>query len=129
MAVADAVVMLVHGRFRAATPPAGEFRRLAVEAFRAAQAQAGTVLCAPRSRVELGMPASALTAALALLGELGGTPGPVRVDGDRAVVVGHLAATQVDVVERRVPDLTSGLDTFLAEPDGDVPVGPPRVER
>src|SRR3546814_10101966 len=61
----------------AATPSAGEFRRLTALAFRAALRQAGTVVCAPWSRIEVGMPEAALPAALSLLVELGGTPAEI----------------------------------------------------
>jgi large subunit ribosomal protein L23 len=47
----------VHSRFHAPTPPAGEFRRLTTTTFRRALQQAGTTVCAPVSRFELGMPA------------------------------------------------------------------------
>jgi ribosomal protection tetracycline resistance protein len=116
--VVDCVVTLVHGRFHAATPSAGEFRRLTALAFRTALCQAGTLVCAPWSRIEVRMPEAALPAALSLLVELGGTPAEITTAGERATLVAELATAEVDVYERRVPDLTSGLGTFVAEPAG-----------
>jgi len=121
--VVDCVITLVHGRFHAATPSAGEFRRLTAEAFQAAMREAGTVVCAPWSRIELRMPEPALPAALSLLVELGGTPGEINAAGGHVSLVGNLATERVDAYERRVPDLTSGLGTFLAEPAGYAPLG------
>ncbi|WP_156250394.1 elongation factor G [Pseudactinotalea terrae] len=121
--VVDCVVTLVHGRFHAATPSAGEFRRLAAEALRAALRQAGTMLCAPWSRIEVRMPEAALPGALALLVDMGGTPAEITAANGGATLLADLATERIDLYERRVPDLTSGLGTFLAEPAGYAPVG------
>jgi hypothetical protein len=48
----------------------------------------------------------------------------VSLDGDRAIIEGHVSTSDVDTLERRVPDLTSGLGVFIAEPDGYTPVSP-----
>ena len=119
--VVDCVVTLAHGRFHAATPSAGEFRRLTALTFRAALCQAGTLVCAPWSRIEVRMPETALPAALSLLVELGGTPAEIATADGRVTLVADLATEHIDRYERRVPDLTSGLGTFLAEPAGYAP--------
>lgn len=119
--VVDCVVTLVHGRFHAGTPAPSDFRRLTSEAFRAALREAGTIVCAPWSRIELRMPEPALPAALALLTELGGAPVEIGATAERAVLVADLPTASVDRYERRVPDLTSGLGSFVAEPAGYAP--------
>ncbi|MEP6851296.1 MAG: translation factor GTPase family protein, partial [bacterium] len=65
--VTDCVVTLIHGRYHAATPSAGEYRRLSALAFARALAHAGTTVCAPVSRFELELPSDALTSVLATL--------------------------------------------------------------
>ncbi len=128
--VADLRVRLVHGRFSAPTPSAGEYRALTHRAFREALGRAGTTVCAPLSRFDLLVPAESLTAVLALVVAAGGRPEPVETSASRCRVVGTVPTGEVGDLERRLPDLTSGRAVLLTEPAGYVAVvGEPPARR
>jgi ribosomal protection tetracycline resistance protein len=120
--VTDCRVTLVHGRYHAPTPSAGEYRRLTALAFRRALRQAGTTVCAPVSRFELEVPADALTSALSRLVAAGATPEVDQLGINRCRVTGTMPADQVDEFEQRLPGLSSGLGVFFSEPAGYRPV-------
>jgi ribosomal protection tetracycline resistance protein len=126
----DVRVRVVHARFHAPTPAAGEFRRLTVATFRRALQQAGTTVCAPVSRFELGLPADALPSVLSALVAAGATAEPVEVGTSRCRVTGTIPTGAVAELERRLPDLTSGRGFLTSEPAGHVPVrGTPPARR
>jgi ribosomal protection tetracycline resistance protein len=128
--VTDLRVRVVHSRFHAPTPPAGEFRRLTVTTFRRALQEAGTTVCAPVSRFELGMPAESLPSVLSALVAAGATAEPVEVGTSRCRVTGTIPTGAVAEFERRLPDLTSGRGFLTSEPAGYVPVrGAPPARR
>jgi len=120
--IADCRVRVVHSRFKAPTPSAGEFRRLTSRTFRRALQQAGTTVCAPVSRFELGLPAESLTAVLSALVAAGATAEPVELGTARGRVTGTIPTGAVADLERRLPDLTSGRGFLTTEPAGHVPV-------
>ena len=74
----DIRVRVVHSRFSAPTPSAGEFRRLTHLAFRQALARAGTTVCAPLGGFELTVPAESLTSVLSMLVGYGAAARPSR---------------------------------------------------
>jgi ribosomal protection tetracycline resistance protein len=126
----DLRVRVVHSRFSAPTPSAGEFRRLTHLAFRQALGRAGTTVCAPVSSFELVLPPEALTSVLSMLVKCGATPEPVEVGVARCVVTGTMPTSEVGAFERRLPDLTSGRGVLLTRPAGHVPVpGTPPTRR
>ena len=128
--VTDLRVRVVHSRFHAPTPSAGEFRRLTVTTFRRALQQAGTTVCAPVSRFELGMPAESLPSVLSALVAAGANAEPVEVGTSRCRVTGTIPTGAVAEFERRLPDLTSGRGFLTSEPAGHVPVrGTPPTRR
>ena len=128
--VTDLRVRVVHSRFHAPTPSAGEFRRLTVTTFRRALQQAGTTVCAPVSRFELGMPAESLPSVLSALVAAGANAEPVEVGTSRCRVTGTIPTGAVAEFERRLPDLTSGRGFLTSEPAGHVPVrGTPPARR
>ncbi|MPZ97506.1 MAG: GTP-binding protein, partial [Propionibacteriales bacterium] len=120
--VTDCVVTLVHGRFHAPTPSAGEYRRLTATTFREALRRAGTVVCAPVSRFELEIPAAAVSAVLAKLVLAGARPEPAEVGTTRCRLAGTMPTDEVDAFEQRLPGMTSGQSMFFSEPAGYVPV-------
>ena len=120
--VIDCVVTLVHGRFSAPTPSAGEYRRMTQTTFREALRRAGTVVCAPYSRFELELPVDALTAALARLTAAGATPDPPELGITRCRVTGRIPTEVIDAFEQRLPGMTSGQGVFFSEPAGYEPV-------
>lgn len=124
--VTDCRVTLIHGRYHAPTPSAGDYRRLTALAFRRALRQAGTTVCAPVSWFELEVPADALTPVLGRLVTAGATPKVDQLAITRCRVTGTMPADQVDEFEQRLPGLSSGLGVFFSEPAGHRPVvGPP----
>jgi ribosomal protection tetracycline resistance protein len=126
----DLLVRVTHSRFHAPTPSAGEFRRLTHTAFRQALGRAGTTVCAPVSRFELGMPAESLPSVLSALVAAGATAEPVEVGTSRCRVTGTIPTGAVAELERRLPDLTSGRGFLTSEPAGHVPVrGTPPARR
>ena len=129
--VTDLRVRVVHSRFHAPTPSAGEFRRL-TQSRRSVGAlqQAGTTVCAPVSRFELGMPAESLPSVLSALVAAGANAEPVEVGTSRCRVTGTIPTGAVAEFERRLPDLTSGRGFLTSEPAGHVPVrGAPPARR
>ena len=118
----DLRVRVVHSRFSAPTPSAGEFRRLTHIAFREALGRAGTTVCAPLSSFELTVPAESLTSVLSMLVGYGASPEPIEVGPSRCLVTGTLPTSEVGPFERRLPDLTSGRGVLLTQPAGHVPV-------
>ena len=120
--VTDCRVRVVHARFSAPTPSAGEYRKLTTATFRRALREAGTTVCAPVSRFELGLPAESLTAVLSALVAAGAAAEPVEVGPARCRVTGTIPTAAVAELERRLPDLTSGRGFLTSEPAGHVPV-------
>jgi ribosomal protection tetracycline resistance protein len=120
--VTDCRVTLIHSRFSAPTPSAGDFRRLTASAFRQALRRAGTTVCAPFSRFELEVPADSLTAVLTKLVTLGATPEPAEVGTTRCCLTGIMPTRAVHEFEQRLPGMTSGRGVFLAETAGYEPV-------
>ncbi|MGH3385312.1 MAG: GTP-binding protein [Nocardioidaceae bacterium] len=121
-AVTDCVVTLVHGRFHAPTPSAGEYRRLIAATFRDALRRAGTVVCAPVSRFELEIPADTVSSVLAKLVQAGATPEAAEVGTTRGRLTGTMPTDGVDTFEQRLPAMTSGQSVFFSEPAGYVPI-------
>jgi ribosomal protection tetracycline resistance protein len=120
--VTDCVVTLVHGRFSAPTPSAGEYRRMTQTTFDEALRNAGTIVCAPYSRFELELPVDMLTAVLAKLTTAGATPDPPELGTTRCRVTGRIPTEVIDAFEQRLPGMTSGRGVFFSEPDGYEPV-------
>jgi ribosomal protection tetracycline resistance protein len=120
--VTDCRVTVIHSRFSAPTPSAGDFRRLTSVALGRALRQAGTTVCAPFSRFELEIPADALTAVLGKLVSVGATPEPAEMGTARCRLTGTIRTEEVNVFEQRLPGMTSGQGVFLTEPAGYEPV-------
>jgi ribosomal protection tetracycline resistance protein len=120
--VTDCVVTLIHGRYHASTPSAGEYRRLTAAAFGHAVRQAGTTVCAPVSRFELEIPIDSLTSVLAKLVAAGATPDPAEVGLNRCRVTGTMPTADVDEFEQRLPGMTAGRGVFFSEPAGYLPI-------
>jgi ribosomal protection tetracycline resistance protein len=120
--VTDCRVSVIHSRFSAPTPSAGEFRRLTSVAFRQALRHAGTIVCAPVSSFDLEIPTDALTSVLAKLVVAGATPEPAELGTTRCRIVGTMPTEAVDDFEQRLPGMTSGQGAFLSEPAGYDPV-------
>jgi ribosomal protection tetracycline resistance protein len=120
--VIDCIVTLIHGRYHAPTPSAGEYRRLTATAFERALRRAGTTVCAPFSQFDLEIPADSLTSALAKLIAAGATPEPVEVGIARCRVTGTMPTAEVDGFGQRLPGMTSGRGVFFTEPAGYLPV-------
>ncbi len=120
--VTDCLVTLVHGRFHAPTPSAGEYRRLTATTFREALQRAGTIVCAPFSRFELEFPAEVLTSVLARLVTTGARPGPAEMGTTRCRLAGTMPTEEIDEFEQRLPEMTSGQGVLFSEPAGYEPV-------
>jgi ribosomal protection tetracycline resistance protein len=127
--VTDCRVTLIHGRYHAPTPSAGDYRRLTAVAFGQALRQAGTTVCAPVSCFELEIPADALTSVLARLVTAGATPEIAEAGTTRCRVTGTMPTEKVDEFEQRLPGDTSGQGVFFAEPAGHEPVQGPAPTR
>jgi ribosomal protection tetracycline resistance protein len=129
--ITDCRVTLIHGRYHAATPSAGEFRRLTTTVFCRALRQAGTTVCAPVSSFELEIPADNLPSVLAKLLAAGATPEIAGIDISRSRVTGTMPTEQIDVFEQRLPGNTSGQGVLFSEPAGYEPVhgSPPTRDR
>jgi ribosomal protection tetracycline resistance protein len=124
--VTDCTVTLIHGRFHAPTPSAGEYRRLTATALREALQHAGTIVCSPFSRFELELPVEALTSVLARLLAVGATPEPPELGTTRCRLTGTMPTEAVDQFEQRLPGMTAGQGVFFSEAAGYEPVhGPP----
>jgi ribosomal protection tetracycline resistance protein len=124
--VTDCIVTLIHGRFNAPTPSAGEYRRLTATALREALQRAGTIVCAPFSRFELELPVEALTAVMARLVAVGARPEPPAMGTSHCRLAGTMPTEAVDHFEQRLPGLTAGQGVVFSEPSGYEPVhGPP----
>ncbi len=120
--VTDCRVTLIHGRYHAPTPSAGEYRRLTTVAFGQALQQAGTTVCAPFSSFELEIPADALTSVLAKLIAAGATPEIAETGTTRCRVTGTMPTAEIDEFEQRLPGHTSGQGVLFSEPTGYEPV-------
>ena len=106
--VTDCIVSLIHGRYHAPTPSAGDYRRLTAAVFGQALRKAGTTVCAPVSQFELDAPAESLTSALGKLVAVGAIPAPAVVDSTRCRITGTMPTAAVDEFEQRVPSVTAG---------------------
>jgi len=120
--VTDCRVTLIHGRYRAPTPSAGEYRRLITVAFRHALRQTGTTVCAPVSSFELEIPADSLTSVLAKLVAVGGTPEIAETGITRCRVTGTMPTEQINEFEQRLPGNTSGQGVLFSQAAGYEPV-------
>ena len=101
---------------------AADFRKLTPIVVLAALDAAGTDVCAPVSRVRMEAPTATMGALLTALGGLVADIGSPVVQGDAVVLDAVLPATEVQVLRRKLPELTSG-DGFLdAQPAGYRPV-------
>jgi ribosomal protection tetracycline resistance protein len=127
--VTDCRVTLIHGRYHAPTPSAGEYRRLIESAFAGALRRARTIVCAPVSHFEVEVPAETLTLVLAKLVAAGATPQMAETTPTRFRVTGTIATEAVGEFEQRLPGMTSGQGMFLSEPAGYEPVRGPTPTR
>lgn len=116
--VTDCIVTLIHGRYHAPTPSAGEYRRLTELAFHHALRRAGTTVCEPVSRFDLEIPAHTLTPVLAKLVAAGATPELGEASTTRCRVTGTMPTEEADEFEQRLPGVTSGQGVFISEPAG-----------
>ncbi len=101
---------------------AADFRLLAPVVLMAALARAGTTVCRPVDRFELELPESTYGVVAALLGRLGAVTLETSGGAGHLRVVGHLPAAAVPDLAARLPDLTSGEGSLLAEHDHHAPV-------
>jgi len=120
--VTDCRVSVIHSRYCAPTPSAGEFRRLTTIAFRQALRKAGTTVCAPFSRFDIEIPANALTSVLAKLVTTGATPEPAEVGTMPCRLTGTMPTELVAGFEQRLPGMTAGQGVLFSEPAGYEPV-------
>jgi ribosomal protection tetracycline resistance protein len=91
-----------------------DYRRLTPLVLMDALAAAGSVVCEPIARVELGVPQRTIGAVLAAVSRLGGVG--EALDVERAVA--HLRADRVRDLQRQLPGLTSGEGVLEAHPGG-----------
>jgi ribosomal protection tetracycline resistance protein len=132
--VTDCVVTLTRCMYGVADGPPSkrasttqhDYRRLTPLVLMDALAEAGTVVCEPVARLELGVPLQAIGSVLAAVSRLGGVG--EALDAERAVA--RLPADRVRDLQRQLPGLTSGEGVLEAHPggyrrvQGDPPVRP-----
>jgi ribosomal protection tetracycline resistance protein len=133
--VTDCIVTLIRCQYGVADGPPSkrasttqrDYRRLTPLVLMSALATAGTVVCEPISRVELGVPQHAIGSVLAAVSRLGGAG--EAVDAERAVA--RIPADRVRDLQRQLPGLTSGEGVLEARPGGYRPLqgDPPARER
>jgi ribosomal protection tetracycline resistance protein len=132
--VTDCVVTLTRCMYGVADGPPSkrasttqhDYRRLTPLVLMDALAEAGTVVCEPIARLELGVPPQAIGSVLAAVSQLGGVG--EAIDAERAVA--RVPADRVRDLQRQLPALTSGEGVLEAHPggyrrvQGDPPVRP-----
>jgi len=120
--VTDCVVTLTRCMYGVADGPPSkrasttqhDYRRLTPLVLMQALAEAGTVVCEPIARLELGVPQRAIGSVLAAVSRLGGVG--EAVDAERAVA--RVPADRVRDLQRQLPGLTSGEGVLEAHPGG-----------
>jgi ribosomal protection tetracycline resistance protein len=101
-----------------------DYRRLTPLVLMDALAAAGTIVCEPIARLELGVPQWSIGSVLAAVSRLGGAG--EALDVERAVA--RVRADRVRDLQRQLPGLTSGEGVLEAHPGGYLPVqGEPPV--
>ncbi|HEY8409417.1 MAG TPA: translation factor GTPase family protein [Gaiellaceae bacterium] len=124
--VTDCVVTLTRCMYGVADGPPSkrasttqhDYRRLTPLVLMDALAAAGSIVCEPIARVELGVPQRAIGAVLAAVSRLGGVG--EALDVERAVA--RVRADRVRDLQRQLPGLTSGEGVLEAHPGGYRPV-------
>ncbi|GAB3713606.1 GTP-binding protein [Amycolatopsis oliviviridis] len=124
--VIDCVVTVTHTGYFSPVSAAGDFRKVTPLVLEEALREAGTEVLEPVSRVEVELPADAVTATLSKLVERGGTVTGSVARGDRSELTGTLPAGEVARFEQQLPGLTRGEGAMTAEPAGFQPVSPNR---
>ncbi|MFT4215829.1 MAG: TetM/TetW/TetO/TetS family tetracycline resistance ribosomal protection protein [Micropruina sp.] len=141
-AIPDAVVTITHTGYyprqshahqtfnKNMSTVGADFRNLAPMLVHQALAQAGTAVCEPIERFTLDIPASALAAVTATLGQSEGRIADTAQHDDRLVLSGTLPTRRLLEFSRGLPDLTRGEGVLQIEIDHDQPViGTPPVRR
>ncbi|MFT4296024.1 MAG: TetM/TetW/TetO/TetS family tetracycline resistance ribosomal protection protein [Micropruina sp.] len=141
-AIPDAVVTITHTGYyprqshahqkfsKSMSTVGADFRNLAPMLVHQALAVAGTVVCEPVERFTLDIPASALAAVTATLGQDEGRIADTAQHDDRLVLSGTLPTRRLLEFARGLPDLTRGEGVLQTEIDHDQPVtGAPPVRR
>jgi ribosomal protection tetracycline resistance protein len=133
--VTDCVVTMVEcGYSLADGPPSkrgplstpADFRNLTPMVLMDALEAAGTVVCEPALRVNLEVPAWAVSAVLIALGRLGAAVTHQSVRGDLTTIGTVLPAARARDLHRQLPGLTAGEGVLESTFDGYRPVpGPP----
>jgi len=119
--VIDCVVTVTHTGYFSPVSAAGDFRKVTPFVLEEALREAGTEVLEPVSRVEVELPAGAVTATLSRLVEGGGIVTGSVVRGDRAELTGVLPLGQVAWFEQQLPGLTHGEGLMATEPAGHRP--------
>ena len=124
--VTDCIVTLTRCMYGVADGPPSkrasttqhDYRRLTPLVLMDALVAAGSIVCEPIARVELGLPQRAIGSVLAAVSRLGGVG--EALDVERAVA--RLRADRVRDLQRQLPGLTSGEGVLEAHPGGYRPV-------
>jgi ribosomal protection tetracycline resistance protein len=124
--VTDCIVTLTRCMYGVADGPPSkrasttqhDYRRLTPLVLMDALVDAGSIVCEPIARVELGMPQHAIGSVLAAVSRLGGVGEALEVE--RAVA--RIRADRVRDLQRQLPGLTSGEGVLEAHPGGYRPV-------
>lgn len=125
--IIDCTVTLTRSGYTTGTIP-WHFRTLTPALLTRAIQQAGTRVCEPVERFEVGVPSDTVGGVLAKLVELGATPNDPTIVRESAYLEGVVASEKVHELERRLPGLSHGEGVLLTEFDGYRPVEgvPPR---
>ncbi|RSN65470.1 GTP-binding protein [Amycolatopsis sp. WAC 04182] len=119
--VVDCVVTVTHTAYFSPVSAAGDFRKITPFVLEEALREAGTEVLEPVSRIEVELPADAVTTTLSRLVECGGTVTGSVTRGDRAELTGVLPTGEVARFDQRLPGLTRGEGLMSAEPAGHRP--------
>lgn len=136
--VTDCAVTLVRSGYSSPDGPpstngplstAADFRKLTPMVLMAALDQAGTVVCAPVSRVRIEAPTATIGGLLTALAKLAANIDSPTFRGDDVVLEAVLPAVDVQALRQMLPSLTSGDGVLEAEPAGHRPVPGERPRR
>ncbi len=127
--VLDAVVTVTHSGYWSAVTVPADFRGLTPLVVMTALARAGTRVLEPIHRVELEIPADALSPVLAAVARLRGVPLDTRPRGPGYLLSGDLPAAHVHDLQVLLPGLTRGEGVLVSAFERYAPVVGPVPER